>query len=1074
MSNNKLKLKKNEIIFIKDKTYVGSDEVANTSTSLKANMIDNRKLIFTLPASIPKDNKNILKVSSSGQMEYTDAGVITESGHTLITDGGIGIQIGDTLNNSITKIDTWIFNNLVSLPPAPTNLTKAILNKTILTLNWTPPIVYEMSIIDQTIPYITLLNINIYKKIDASYNLIDTFTTNEYLPDSSNPIHGLKFYIDGDITEEYTLDSNNYIYNLKVSNVGDILITDTIKIELFYSNNNSTVTLFNKISIEHTFSDDLPDITDFTASNVNFTYVDNKNCRNFRLLITPPLNNYSYSYKINASSYSNSTGIKKYNKLTNTVSYIQHIFSCETEKNQLEINNLFAGQHYNTIDVFAKYKIKDGYSNDLVTETVSFNKIPLSPLYLDSYKLTNNFQTYKYKARPINSSILLTEKLLNYNDAIEWNTFNSLKNVGINYTQDDNLTNDTKFSFITTKDGAEITSATFAAFNDNTNTGSVGNTYGSNSVKIKLYNQKDKYEQTLDSSCLIDSSCIASSNMVSSALCSSCICSSSSHCLECCDDIYNNGFWAQVDIDLSIEKTQFPATSSIYTVGIKHKIDTEEKKSISNSFYVDNINNIPLITDITHTTITDTNQFYISGVPSYGNHFKIPFSVSIQYLGNHFFRYDKLFTAYLCHNNKIVGSMINNSYTTGDHSGGIDTGIITISDFIKFSNPCEKVFTSDCNKLLLHVKAHNILGDSEIDTYFDNESNLIYVDTVSQNILCKYFDRCNCNCFNNIINYPSKKILPLKNYEDYPYITTFSSIQNYDHTKKIVNNSNKEYNYELQFVDGRFRTPKSNSAYLNYNNYIDITSTDYTNNFISSVIGSTSLISSYIDSSSESISSTFGFDSTSIDYDNFRYTTFLYDLSNNTQKYINYIDLKFHDVDISNTTISKSGVINTSDFRLYIKLIENNNIDLGSTYSSVWLDGNKILKSAITRKKDVYNNNNLEPLAVLENACIGNTDIITSKTLTHSKCCNSSCIDSSYSGSSCVNSSFLVSSCINSSCLDSSCLDEDLESEDTVLTKRIILATGTNIDNLKILVRVGLNNSVDISFGYITVEYSNS
>ena len=189
---------------------------------------------------------------------------------------------------------------------------------------------------------------------------------------------------------------------------------------------------------------------------------------------------------------------------------------------------------------------------------------------------------------------------------------------------------------------------------------------------------------------------------------------------------------------------------------------------------------------------------------------------------------------------------------------------------------------------------------------------------------------------------------------------------------------------ELQFVYGRFRTKQDSNAYLNYAaDFLDPTPSAAMPNY-SGVSGT-----------------------------GYRYVTFEFNLSSASSSNINYIDVKLYDFTLASPQNS-TGTI--PDFKLFVKLIDGANYTPQSTgsYTSIWLDGNSVLATAVGRTQANYSNASLEPLAVLEPSSSGNTN--------------------------------------------------------TSDTKRLILATGTSTSSLKVLVRVGLDMSRNHSLGRVELE----
>ena len=135
------------------------------------NTADNADITLRLPNTLPADtNTNVLSVSmSDGQMEYANIGEIQIDGtFNNESEGAVGLTTTTTINNAMEKIDSWIFKNLVDHPPSPSNLLFVNNTTTSITITWDKPQIYQIGILDKTIPYITNLNIKIYKASSTS------------------------------------------------------------------------------------------------------------------------------------------------------------------------------------------------------------------------------------------------------------------------------------------------------------------------------------------------------------------------------------------------------------------------------------------------------------------------------------------------------------------------------------------------------------------------------------------------------------------------------------------------------------------------------------------------------------------------------------------------------------------------------------------------------------------------------------------------------------------------------------------------------------------------------------------
>tara|TARA_Y100000590_G_scaffold470162_1_gene662451 strand:- start:1574 stop:4984 length:3411 start_codon:yes stop_codon:yes gene_type:complete len=1135
---SKIKLTHEKIQFFNDKT------TTNPTVSLLpgSSATDEENLILRLPDTLPSDNtENVISVDKdTGQMSYkagfdSSSSTLSSSGtYESESDGAVGITTGSTIDTTMTKLDTWIFRNLVDKPPAPTNLQFAENSTTTITLTWDAPTIYQLGILAQTIPYITDLNIKIYKADTSSANLSGTVThtassktltgsgtsftgltvgdsitvpgalwtsgtpkvkgasqtgttlvtdgwtadpasfsnaifiisghyseykisslsgswvdatteitlnldrsltaspnddaglTNQetkvitaiasdtsltvdsnystavssgqtashisysstsqsiqitdtdYIPreDSSTIIEAFRFYIDaGSTGTDGTINSKN-IYSTTDSPT--IVNTDKLKFEIYYGNHNSALT--NNIAYIANQEFITPGVpvaptslsTSDSATSLSVSWtapVDNDN-NSAGNNTTPAID----SYKITYESSSLSSGINRYNSASNSIAHVVHGSQDTTSSSASKsLTNLHCGQSY-SISIRAKNTINsdggdnsDGYGAAL-SGTGEITTLPTTTSKLNSFSLSNPSTTYTNdnNARTLGAHTQLSHKILDSNSLGTWIQYSTLTNVGVNVSQSALTTAEVQFQPLFGTNGSTSNDGTATSFKsfDNPHThANSGTTTTNTNTKIKLYNQEDKYSDT-----------------------------------------YQEGFWSQLDIDYYAKVSSTPASeSNYYTVGLKHIVDSSDQSSIStDNFYVDDLNNNPSINAVSSASFTDSNQFDISGIPSRGDGFQVTYNFDVQYLGRYFLRYDKLAIAYLRFNNSNISSATTfspsgiTSWNYSDSaavSAPIDTSkYVRLSETITYNST--DIHTNS-NKISLKITPYNIKATGSAyeeeqidgsDVFVSSGGKFIYVDTVSKNILDTYYGK-SATGSSTRVNYPVRRILNSNNSAN-PSVSSSSDHAAYDNSQIIVgNSSDTDYNYELQFVNGRLRTGASSDAFLDYTTYLDHASktmTDYS--------GATA--------------------------DEFRYCTFQFDLSGNTQKNINSFDIIFNNYTLA-SSVASSGVVTTTEYQLYIKLIDNGNYSPdGSDYSSIWLDGNAILSGAVGRTKTNYSNSALEPLAVLENSSTGNTN--------------------------------------------------------TTDTKRIILASGTDTDNLVVLVRLGLKNNVDNSMGYLTLEYDYS
>ena len=148
--------------------------------------------------------------------------------------GGTGIvdathvprSSADTYTNAITKLDYWIYENLVDTPPAPTYLAE---NNSFSSINfyWANPQQFKLNFLTQTwAPYMSSITIHLYSNVQPhSSNLWLTYTYgNQYVPhglSGSTPLVGVEFMNNlgnGSISTYSNSTYSNYILQVQLAN----------------------------------------------------------------------------------------------------------------------------------------------------------------------------------------------------------------------------------------------------------------------------------------------------------------------------------------------------------------------------------------------------------------------------------------------------------------------------------------------------------------------------------------------------------------------------------------------------------------------------------------------------------------------------------------------------------------------------------------------------------------------------------------------------------------------------------------------------------------------------------------
>ena len=467
------------------------------------------------------------------------------------------------------------------------------------------------------------------------------------------------------------------------------------------------------------------------------------------------------------------------------------------------------------------------------------------------------------------------------------------------------------------------------------------------------------------------------------------------------EDAYSGsstGFWAHKDLQLKLTNDSLVARESPYVITLRKLEDSSSLHAKTDTFRVDDLANTAAVTALTFVSFpSDTNATTISGVATRGNGFQIKFHADIQHLGRYFVRFDKFADLKLQDGSNTFASTTldpssHTSFTYSDStaaSSPLDTAkSVRFEDLtLTYTDPGSGIHTqtSNSNSLVeVHVLPYNISGQGAayerngIDTTtnaLDSSKPKIYLDTVSTRYLVANYDKSS----GTGVHYPERRRLTQGG--DTPTVSQSSHQVAFDNTQSL----SSSYTDEMQFVNGRFRTKQDSNAYLNYGSlFLDHPSLTAMPDY-SGISGS-----------------------------GYRYATLLYDLSSGSASTISYVDIKLKNYSLGSQT---DGVI--SDFKLFVKLLDATTSQSDSftpstsNSSSIWLDANSLLVTAISRSQTNYSNSSLEPLAALEAPGVGNT---------------------------------------------------------TSDTKRISLVPGTPTSNLTILVRFGLDMSKNHSLGHIELE----
>lgn len=1053
--------------------------------------------------------------------------------------GAVGIESNvDTLSSSVEKIDDWIYRNIIASPPAPTDLLFFSNTTTSISVVFDKPTIYEIGLLNQTVPFITGLSVEIYKhdnEITLSSGSVSvtqeqktvtgdstTFTSLEIVAGDSitvqnGAISGTVEKTEGSTTLQGT--DTNFTGDLQVGveimvsgekrRVTSITSATSLEVDNAFGSSGSGITASysetriieeivsdTSILVDRSFDSSMSnkgDVTfvsypssptdsydtltttvselpregsDITAvealtvfmdggtsgvsgnvnSKVNYSIANSGNLENDSFLkVEVYYKNYNNTLSVNRARISNiqfkqpgapgpvsniqkigdnsiqiqlrwvspedhdsteagnqttpamassdtyqivyessslATDVYRFGGVqsheSQTASHTHTGGAYQSTQNKT-ITSLKPGQTY-SFSISAKNSINSGYGTPL---SENFDTIiPSRPSLFSSYSLTKSEDTYPENGRTLSSTSSVSN-ILKHGNLDTTIDYNELSNFAVNENNDNQLESDIhafETSFGTTSIETDIDSFTeFRAFASSMPHASESEESGEH-TRVSVSGQEDVYSGD------------------------------------------QQGFWSRMDLTLKVNKSSIPASPEQYTVQLRKMASGSSLHQLQDTFNVDDLTTGALAEDLTLVSFpSDTNASSISGVPSRGNGFQIRYDFSIRHLGRYYVRTDSFATMSLKNNSYSLSSNVQvspsgytspSSFIYSDESG-TPTDAIDSSKNIKFtsqtltySDPSSGLYTDSSNTdsfINVSIVPKNILGNGqELSLYgidssndFDNNEKKIYVDTVSSRYLSSHYGKSSSGSSPRV-HYPSMVHLSQgfsSSSVKVPTVSSESDHAAYSHSSSITSGA---YQQELQFTNGRFRTKhSSNGAYLNYSStFLDHTST-------STSLGSMPDYSSVSDA-------------------DFRYATFEFDLSSGSSSTISYFDIKFYDFSLG--TQSADGVISPNsdpdlkNFRMYVKLIDNGNYTPStSNKTSVWLDANAILETAVARSQTNYSDSSRNgTLAVLQNSSSGNTN------------------------------------------------DTD--------TKRVVIVAGTSTTNLIVLVRIGLRMNQNMNFGRIELE----
>lgn len=1076
---------------------------------------------LSLPSSLP-DATRALTVDSGGGLGYTDLGESTLDGtFNDANDGAPGIETGmDTLSTTAEKLDSWIFKNLVDAPPKLARVSLAEQNTTSLTVCWPLPTIYQLGILDRTVPFITSLNLVVYKAVHTgartpvagtvsvsegsdlvegqagafataitggSLRVESSATTGTVSVDitasdttvsgsgtlfTSELVEGVDIQIDGEVRTVVSIESDTvarvgrgWVASIQATTQWSVMETkvvttyvssSSIRVSspyvLAYSNATATTRAYETTPVVQQtpltevvahlpregsdttslsavrihlpgngsngasgsvvtyngMSHRVHDVNSYTTGNsiTNddilkvVVYYGNHNSKSNLVkqaylvdvaFLTPgppsapagfsgigSTNSVQVSwtkpqdhdislpgnqttpaisqYKLSYASSDLAPGVNRFSGARADADQ-----TVDVSGNTQLLNQLEAGQRY-ALSVAARNAVNEQYGAAATTDVDT--TLPSAPDTLDQFDLTRTAARYEISARTLSNTSVLLYDVLRHGQFPQsgYLSYNELREVGVNPTNSG--LEDAVHGLVSAFNGSnDLNTGVFSAFANPFPRSSSPAAAGTH-TRLTVTNQRDGYASNSRSA----------------------------------------GFWSVVDVLLEVATSSLTAREPLYAVSLTKTETGHTPRSLDDMFYVDDLTNAAVVTQAQVDFGADTDARYVSGVPTKADGFVVDVILDVQHLGRYFLRADKLVVVRLSDNGSsgpYASATITNTiafqYTDGTaaSTSPLSTSApVRLATSLTFSDPANGVHTVDNNSYLrFQLQAFNLLDNSSATTMhsldtgnnnrLDNTSKKIYVDTQSVRYLNSYYNKVPQTSGGIAIHFPS--MVELGGPSGYPTFTTYPA---YDHTKPINNGTvAPAYAHTLQFTGGRFRTKGDTEAYLNY-------SAVFVDRDINGALAAQP-------------------DYSGVSGTGFRYATFLFDLgTGSAASTITFFDIVFQDVQLP---VQNEGVIDTSKFQLYVKLIDNQNlVPATNNYSSIWLNANEVLDTSVTRSQSNYSLGTNEPLSVLENTSSGNTN--------------------------------------NSD------------------TKRIVLVPGTSTQNLEVLVRVGLQMGGNYHLGHIQVR----
>ena len=734
-----------------------------------------------------------LDVNGSIQGKLASNSIGNFSGASL---GGAGIldakcNAPDTYVDSIYKLDSWIFNNIITKPPPPTGLT-ATATKSNISVSWTNPVLYSIGLFNTFVPNITTLFVNISNAANTVNQSI-VLSNQSNLPMYPFAVQGADFYNVG--TFNNNIVNNSGIYYIRQTNTNITFPNGPYNITVYFSNHNVTpqipinfvtaldlnlltvgapsaprnVNITSSTPISITFSWLLPEFSDSTDNTTTIAFL------NYRLISSnTTLTGGGYPRRYPGNLYDTNPAV------TNTIS-----FSGGTQT--FTVSGLFPDNPYSG-RIAARNVINTNYGIFSNYFTSFRTALPTEPARLTGTTLpisamTPNQGIYAYPLLSIRAGTRNNIALTVYSLA-------SISGQG-----------GFKFSF----PGLAIHSAQTPGVSNV----DISRIIASNSSGATAFFSNSGFLDTSSYQVTQNNITIERNNV---------------------QDFYNGvvgyfGFYQIANYIVSFDQSLFSASQNLVPLFVSQSNLSNASETQTNSFYIDNLTAAISVNLLSNNGVIPVPTNYITGVASHGVGNTLNTYIQFSNIGNNF----------LVHP------------TFGQYSlrvGATAASAVTVLDS-RYIAVTPIYFTSDAeytNGILPNPARIRAATTITAGTAFTSASADLQMNIRGCNIVNSTVD-VNCNV---LYHHPSLGALKL--YVDLPSLTVmgsggvgtvngvrvrsgFETINptNYGGTFDHTSNLATTYSNELQMVNGIYVTKAASptDAYRNYSSYYGNNSIDY-------------------------------------------------------------------------------------------------------------------------------------------------------------------------------------------------------------------------------------------------------